>query len=108
MHGTSAQYSRARHSTTSLSCSPHYRPDWLRVQTVVDGFVDKRLLAAGPPRDQEVESAFWSWGEDACDLFVVSVDGQTGREAFFAAVTLVSRATRETRLTGGRKRMRVS
>jgi hypothetical protein len=84
--GVAAQYSRVQHSKTSLWCSPHLRSDWIGSHTVLESVDDNGLLRSTPPTDQEIEDDFWSWGEDACGLFVESVDGMTGREAFFAAI----------------------
>jgi hypothetical protein len=105
--GVVAQYSRVQHSKTSLWCSPHLRPDWMGshpptvgIEYVID------LLRSSPPTDQEIENDLWSWGENACDLFVESVDGVTGREAFFAALAPVHPATSVAVSAGGRKMQR--
>jgi hypothetical protein len=90
--GVAAQYSRVQHSKTGLWCSPHLRPDWIGrapINVVVDAdgrlFRYDCLLRSAPCTEQEIEDDFWSWGVNACDVFVDSVDGVTGRQAFFAA-----------------------
>ena len=75
-------YSRQLHSTTSLWCEPHLRPDWM--DRVIDTRMGHDLLRCGVPSDAELED---DW--PSTRRFVESVDGMTGREAFFAAIALL-------------------
>jgi hypothetical protein len=102
--GVAAQYSRVQHSNTSLWWSPHHRPDW--IGSNIKFIDDDGPLRSTPPTDREIEDEFWSWGDDACGLFVESVDGLTGREAFFAAFAPAPPSTSDAVSATGAKRKR--